>query len=392
MIINEANRLKHIKEYYFSQKLQQVADMNNKGMDVLNLAIGNPDMPAPDNAVNSLIDMVQKPFTHGYQSYRGIPPLRNAIADWCKKTYDIVLDSENEILPLIGSKEGIMHISQTFVNSGDTVLIPNPGYPTYTSVSSLVEAKILYYNLREDTNWNIDIEQIKSMDLEKVKIMWINYPHMPTGAVADVNILKQLIELAHKYRFLICNDNPYSLILNKSPLSIFNIERAKDVALELNSLSKSHNMAGWRLGWIAGKKPYIQSILKFKSNMDSGMFLPVQHAAIAAFQNNTRWHEKQNEVYAGRKEYVFQLLDLLQCQYQKNTAGLFVWAKVPDKIPDVEQFINKILNKAKVFIAPGFIFGSNGKRYIRISLCSTIETYKEAIRRIANCKEEIATG
>jgi LL-diaminopimelate aminotransferase len=382
MIIPQANRLNQVKEYYFSTKLQEIREMEQQGIRVLNLGIGNPDLAPSVNTVKTLSEAAIGKGNHGYQSYRGVLPLRKAIANWYQKTYKVALNAESEILPLMGSKEGIMHISMAFLNPGDEVLVPNPGYPTYGAVSNLLGAKIRTYNLTENNNWEIDIQQLEQSDLSKVKLMWINYPHMPTGTKASDELLEQLIALAKKHQFLICNDNPYSLILNSKPKSILSYEGANEVAIELNSLSKSHNMAGWRMGWVAGAEAYIDTILKVKSNMDSGMFLPMQRAAIEALNNTKQWHLEQNNVYKHRRNYVWEIMDILECTYDKNQVGLFVWAKVPEHVSDVETFLDELLHEAHVFITPGFIFGSNGERYIRASLCNKVEILKEAILRV----------
>lgn len=388
MIITEAQRLKNVKEYYFSKKLQQIAEMRKQGKPVLNLGIGSPDMKPSQETIAALAKTADREDTHGYQSYRSIPELRAAISRWYKNVYGVSLDSENEVLPLMGSKEGIMHISMAFLNPGDEVLVPNPGYPTYSAVSELTGATIKYYNLDENNNWAVDIDALRKADLSKVKIMWINYPNMPTGAKPTDKLFEELIDLARKNRFLLCNDNPYSLVLNDSPKSLLRCKGAKDVALELNSLSKSHNMAGWRLGWILGRKDYINTILKFKSNMDSGMFLAIQHAAIEALKNNDEWHRIRNTEYERRRKYVWKMFDILNCTYSKNQAGMFVWAKLPDEVEDTECFVEDILQKAYVFITPGFIFGSNGQRYLRISLCSKVTILEEAIKRIEQYKNQ----
>ncbi len=382
MIIPEAKRLEPVKEYYFSKKLRQIAQMKEQGIPVINLGIGSPDLKPSQQTIDQLSHIANLDDTHGYQSYRGIPQLRNAMSKWYKKNYNVEVNPENEILPLIGSKEGIMHISMSFLNPGDEVLVPDPGYPTYTSVSKLVGAKIKYYNLDENNRWKINFEQLDKHDFSNIKIMWTNYPHMPTGTNADLTVYQQLVKLAKKHDFLICNDNPYSLILNDTPLSIFNVPEAKQVALELNSLSKSHNMAGWRIGYLLGAPDYIKTVLKFKSNMDSGMFLALQLAAAKALENPLNWHKQQNEQYSRRRKYAWQILDVLNCSYDKKQSGMFIWAKVPDNVQDVEFFVENILQKAHVFITPGFIFGSNGKRYVRISLCSTVGVLKTSLQRI----------
>lgn len=381
-MIQTAKRIDAVEEYYFSKKLAEVRGLDTPEHRVINLGIGSPDMAPAPSAINALIASANNPANHGYQNYKGIPALRKGIADFYKRTYNVSLDIETMILPLMGSKEGIMHISMAFVNEGEEVLIPDPGYPTYSSVANLVGGKIRTYAMKEELKWGIDIEALKKSDLSKVKIMWINFPHMPTGRIASREELKQLVDLARKNNFLIVNDNPYSLILNDEPMSILSIEGAEEVALELNSLSKSHNMAGWRIGWVAGKKEFIDAVLKVKSNMDSGMFLGLQHAAIEALQSSDGWFSQLNKIYVERRTAAHKILDVLNCTYEKKQSGLFVWAKVPDSMSDVEKFIDEILYSTKVFITPGFIFGEAGKRYIRISLCSPAEKMQEAADRI----------
>jgi LL-diaminopimelate aminotransferase len=383
MIIPPAHRLDNVSEYYFSQKLQQIREMNASGLNVINLGIGSPDMSPSEATIAKLTEVTNKAGSHGYQGYKGIPEFREAIARWYKKIYDVTLNGEKEILPLLGSKEGIMHISMAFLNQGDEVLIPDPGYPTYSSVTNLVQAKIREYSLDEKNNWAPDLKALDATDLTKVKIMWLNYPNMPTGAKATDSLFRDVILFAKKHKILICHDNPYSLILpDGKPKSILAYEGAFDVAIELNSLSKSHNMAGWRVGWVSGNKEYIDTILKVKSNVDSGMFLPVQHAAAEAFNNSQQWHDEQNAAYANRRDAAWKLLDALNCRYDKNQVGLFVWAKVSDEIPDVANYIDNFLQKANVFITPGFIFGKKGERFIRLSLCSTEKVFAEALQRI----------
>jgi len=381
-MIQTAKRIASVEEYYFSRKLAEVRTLDTPELRVINLGIGSPDQAPSSKAIDALITSAQNPANHGYQNYKGIPQFRKAIADFYKTTYGVAVDPETGILPLMGSKEGIMHIAMAFVNEGEEVLIPNPGYPTYSSVANLVGAKLRPYDLKESLDWGIDIEALEKSDLSKVKLMWVNFPHMPTGRTASREELKALIDLARKHQFLIVNDNPYSLILNDSPQSILSIEGADEVALELNSLSKSHNMAGWRLGWVAGKKEYIDAVLKVKSNMDSGMFLGLQHAAIEALKSGKEWFDALNKVYAERKAVAQQILDVLGCTYSTRQSGLFVWAKAPDAIADVEKWIDEILYGTKVFITPGFIFGESGRRYIRISLCCTVPMLQEALARI----------
>lgn len=382
MIIQAANRLSDVKEYYFSKKLKEIRELNASGKNIINLGIGSPDLAPSPETVKALIETAENPSSHGYQSYTGIPELRQAISSWMLSTYNVDVNSEDEILPLMGSKEGIMHISMAFLNPGDKVLVPNPGYPTYTSVSNLMDADIEFYDLNEDDRWNVDVDRLREKDFSKVKLLWLNFPHMPTGAQADLNVLKELIALAKEKKFLIINDNPYSLILNPKPQSIFNLEGAKDVCLELNSLSKSHNMAGWRIGWLTGASEYISTVLRVKSNMDSGMFLGLQKAAVQALSNPLHWHEDQNTIYAERRDTIEEIFDYLKVKYDSKSVGMFVWGKVPNSVEKVEKFVDDILYKANVFITPGFIFGSNGERYIRASLCANKKTIKEALIRI----------
>src|SRR5882724_554644 len=378
-MIEAANRIKGVEEYYFSKKLAEVRSLDSPELRVINLGIGSPDLAPSENAIDALIASAKNPANHGYQNYKGIPQLRQAVADFYKKTYSVSLNTETEILPLMGSKEGIMHICMAFVNEGDEVLIPDPGYPTYASVAKLTGAKIVTYQMSEKLNWGIDVEALRKKDLSKVKIMWVNFPHMPTGRIASRDDLKPLVDLARENNFLIVNDNPYSLILNESPLSILSIEGAEEVALELNSLSKSHNMAGWRIGWVAGKKEYIDAVLKVKSNMDSGMFLGLQHAAVEALKNGKEWFEALNKTYRERRDAARNILTELGCTFSTHQSGLFVWAKAPDTVADVEKWIDEILYGTKVFITPGFIFGEAGRRFIRISLCGPVEKLEEAV-------------
>lgn len=381
-MIQTAKRIKAVEEYYFSRKLAEVRGLDTPEHRVINLGIGSPDMAPAPSAINALIESANNPANHGYQNYKGIPQLRKGIADFYTRIYNVSLDAEAMILPLMGSKEGIMHISMAFVNEGDEILIPDPGYPTYSSVANLVGGKIRTYALKEELYWGVDVDALRKTDLSKVKIMWVNFPHMPTGRIASAAELKELVDLAREHNFLIVNDNPYSLILNDEPISILSVPGASDVALELNSLSKSHNMAGWRIGWVAGKKEYIDAVLKVKSNMDSGMFLGLQHAAVEALQSTDEWFTSLNKIYTERRTAAHKILNVLGCSYESKQSGLFVWAKVPDSIQDVEKFVDDILYGTKVFITPGFIFGQAGKRYIRISLCSTVEKIKEACDRV----------
>lgn len=381
-MIQTAKRINTVEEYYFSKKLAEVRGLDSPEHPIINLGIGSPDLAPAPSVIHALVESANNPANHGYQNYKGIPQLRKAIAAFYQRIYNVPLDSETMILPLMGSKEGIMHISMAFVNEGEEVLIPDPGYPTYSSVSHLVGGTIRTYALKEELKWGIDIEALQKTDLSNVKIMWINFPHMPTGRIASHEELKALVDLARKNNFLIVNDNPYSLILNDEPISILSIDGAEDVAVELNSLSKSHNMAGWRIGWVAGKKEFIDAILKVKSNMDSGMFLGLQHAAAEALKSSDQWFTDLNKIYTERRTAAHKILDVLGCTYEKKQSGLFVWAKTPDSVPDVEKFIDEILHGTNVFITPGFIFGTAGKRYIRISLCSPVEKLTEAAYRI----------
>ena len=392
-MIKTANRIANVEEYYFSRKLAEVRALDTGEVRVINLGIGSPDQAPSKNAIDALIASAENPANHGYQNYKGIPAFRKAIAGFNKRVYNTDLDPESMILPLMGSKEGILHISMAFVNEGDEVLIPDPGYPTYSSVANLVGARLRTYELKEELNWGIDIDALRRSDLSKVKLMWINFPHMPTGRTASAEELKALVDLARKNQFLIVNDNPYSLILNDEPMSLLSVPGAEEVALELNSLSKSHNMAGWRLGWVAGKKEYIDAVLKVKSNMDSGMFLGLQHAAIEALDGNGKeWFTALNKMYAERRQAAREILDELGCSYATRQSGLFVWAKAPDRVVDVEKWIDEILYGTKVFITPGFIFGGAGRRFIRISLCCTVDKLKEALNRIRKFREGERSG
>ena len=384
-MITPAKRLETVQEYYFSRKLKEVAEMNAKGLDVISLGIGSPDMPPSENTIKKLCETAPLPNVHGYQPYVGIPELRQGFADFYKRWYNVELNPATEIQPLIGSKEGILHVTLAFVNPGEKVLVPNPGYPTYSSLSTLLGAEVVYYDLKEDQNWQPDFEALENMDLTDVKLMWVNYPNMPTGANASVELLEKLVAFAKKHNIVVVNDNPYSLILNRKPLSIMQIEGAKDCCIEFNSMSKSHNMPGWRVGMIAANPTFIQWILKVKSNIDSGMFRPLQLAAAEALHNEDSWHEAMNiDLYGKRRAVAEQIMDILGCTYDKNQVGMFVWGKIPAQLNDVEELTEKILHEARVFITPGFIFGSNGARYIRISLCATEEKLKEAFLRIRN--------
>lgn len=375
-----AHRLHTVEEYYFSRKLKEVRALLSDGAPVINLGIGSPDLPPDPSVVSALKQSLSNPSAHKYQSYQGLPELRQAISSFYKKNYNVLLNAETEILPLMGSKEGIMHISMAYLNQGDAVLIPNPGYPTYSSVTKLMGATPIFYDLNAESQWQPNVSVLEQMDLSKVKLMWVNYPHMPTGTLGSEDHLRALVEFAKKHNILLVNDNPYSFILNDNPKSIFNIEGAKDVCLELNSLSKSFNMAGWRVGMLSGAAHHITNVIKIKSNMDSGMFYGVQQGAIAALNLSKSWFEYLNAVYAKRRALVWQLAAQLECIFDKNTAGMFVWGKLPEGL-DAEQFIDNLLIEKNIFIAPGTIFGSNGAGYVRFSLCAPEESIKEAINR-----------
>lgn len=377
-----ANRLSSVSEYYFSQKLREIAKMREEGNDVLNLGIGNPDLPPSAETIKTLSTEAQKPNVHGYQSYIGIPELRNGFAEWYKKWYKVELNPNTEVQPLIGSKEGILHITLAFVNPGDAVLVPNPGYPTYQSVSNLAEAKIITYDLDEQNNWFPDFEALEQTDLSNVKLMWVNYPNMPTGANATMGLFEKLVAFGKKHNIVICNDNPYSFILNDKKRSILAVEGAKDICIELNSMSKSHNMAGWRMAMLASNEQFVKWVLAVKSNVDSGMFRPMMVAAVEALRNPGKWHDEMNSIYAKRRELAYKIMDILECKYDKNQVGMFIWAKIPDKWKDAGEIADKILYEKNVFITPGFIFGSNGERYLRISLCSPEALLEEVIGRL----------
>ena len=377
-----ADRLSGVSEYYFSKKLKEVAQMNAEGKDVISLGIGSPDMPPSEETVATLCREAQNPNGHGYMPYVGIPELRQAFADWYKKWYQVELDAKSEIQPLIGSKEGILHVTLAFVNPGDQVLVPNPGYPTYTSLSRILGAEIVNYDLKEENGWMPDFDALEQMDMSRVKLMWTNYPNMPTGANATPELYEKLVSLARRKGIVIVNDNPYSFILNDKPLSILSIPGAKDCCIEFNSMSKSHNMPGWRIGMLASNAEFVQWILKVKSNIDSGMYRAMQLAAATALQSEQDWYDGNNRNYRNRRKIAGEIMDVLGCTYDEKQVGMFLWGKIPDKYSDVEELTERILHQARVFITPGFIFGSNGKRYIRISLCCKDDKLAEALRRI----------
>lgn len=382
MQIQVAKRLQGTEEYYFSKKLREIEEMNQTGTRVINLGIGSPDLPPHPAVVAALNENAALPNTHNYQGYKGIPALRKAMADWYRQYYQVTLNPDTEVLPLIGSKEGIMHICMTYLQEGDEALIPNPGYPTYRSAVSLSGATVVDYDLVAENSWLPDLDALEQTDLSRVKLMWVNYPHMPTGAKFNREFAAKLIAFAKRHQILICHDNPYSFILNEQPESLLQFEGAKDVVLELNSLSKSSNMAGWRIGMLVGKAEWIAQVLRFKSNMDSGMFQPMQMAAVKALQLGKDWYDNLNSIYRARREKVFALLELLHCTFDKNQVGMFVWAKIPDTIDNGYTLTDEILQKARVFITPGGIFGSNGNGYIRVSLCQEEKVFQEAIDRI----------
>ncbi len=382
-----SDRLSGIEEYYFSSKLRQIDEMNRQGKQVINLGIGSPDRPPHPDVIKTLQEEAVKPNQHGYQNYKGSPVLRNIMAKWYQKWYDVQLNPDSEILPLIGSKEGIMHICMTYINEGDGVLIPNPGYPTYKSAATIAGANVHAYTLKKENNWFPDFDELEKKDLSKVSLMFVNYPQMPTGQVPTAKMFESLIAFANKHQILICHDNPYSFILTDKPMSLLSIDGAKEVAIELNSLSKSHNMAGWRIGMLAGAKERIEQVLRFKSNMDSGMFLPLQLAAAKALELDQSWYDSVNEIYGKRREKVFELLNLLNCSFDKTQAGLFVWAEIPSAYKDGYELSDKVLNDSNVFITPGGIFGDAGNKYIRVSLCANEDKLLEAIERIKKDKQ-----
>lgn len=382
MIIQPAQRTRSVSEYYFSRKLQEIDEMNRRGEKVINLGIGAPDMPPAEAVIHTLVRSAEEAGNHAYQSYKGIKELREAFAGWYAKYYGVTLDPAAEIQPLVGSKEGILLLSLAFLNKGDKVLVPNPGYPTYSSASLLTEAEIVSYDLKEENGWMPDFEALEKMDLKGVKLMWTNYPNMPTGGCATMDLYRRLVDFGRRHGILICNDNPYSFILNEKPLSILAVEGAKSCCVELNSLSKAHNMSGWRIGMIAGEAEVIAQVLKVKSNMDSGMFRPLQLAAVRALEQEESWYLRLNEEYKKRKKEAARIFDLLEVTYDKNSGGLFLWGKVGPKWKNGEELSDYVLQKARVFITPGFIFGSNGDRYVRISLCAKQDVLKAAYERV----------
>ena len=380
-MMKAAKRLDTVQEYYFSKKLREVRALLAAGKPIINMGIGSPDLQPPPAVIEAIQQAVLQEGAHKYQSYQGLPAFRQAVVDFYQKNYQVVVNPENEILPLMGSKEGILHISMAFLNKGDKVLIPNPGYPTYTSVTNLVEAVPVFYDLTSEHNWEPNFKQLEQQDLSNVKLMWVNYPHMPTGAKATENLFKKLIAFGKKHQLLIINDNPYSFVLNNNPLSILSIDGAKETAIELNSLSKSFNMAGWRVGMLLGATPILEEVLKVKTQMDSGMFYGIQQGAIAALKVSSGWFENMNEIYQKRRKLIWQIAEALDCTFDKNTSGMFVWAKIPAG-KKAENIVDDLLYKHHIFIAPGAIFGSKGEGYIRFSLCAPEEKIKEALDRL----------
>ena len=381
-----SNRLEGIGEYYFATKLREIAELNKAGKQIINLGIGSPDLPPHPDVIKTLQEEAAKDNAHAYQSYNGSPVLREAIAEWYKKYYEVDnIDPAKEILPLLGSKEGIMHICMTYLNQGDQVLIPNPGYPTYTSAVKLAGGTPLYYELTAENNWAPDFDSLEKSDLSKVKLMWVNYPQMPTGQQPNKSLFEKLVAFGKQHHILICHDNPYAFILNDHPESLLAVEGAKEVVIELNSLSKSQNMAGWRVGMLIAGEDRVNEILRFKSNMDSGMFLPVQLAAAKALSLDQSWYDSVNKIYTERREKVFELLDLLGCTFSKTQVGMFVWAKISAIYKDGYALSDKVLYDANVFITPGGIFGTAGNNYIRVSLCGSMEKFNEAIKRVKAC-------
>ena len=379
-MINKSERLNQVGEYYFSQKLREISAMGEP--QVINLGIGNPDLPPSLTTIQTLQKSAEDHTIHGYQPYNGHPDLRQAFTDWYKRSFNVNLNPDSELLPLNGSKEGILHISLAFLNPNNEVLIPDPGYGTYSAAARLAGAIPKYYDLLDQNNWLPNFDDLTNTNLKKVKLMWVNYPHMPTGAKGNIKLLQQLSNFGNQNDILICHDNPYSLVLNDAPLSIFSIPGAKDIALELNSLSKSHNMAGWRIGIAVGNANYIEAILRVKSNMDSGQFFPIQQAAINALNCSTDWQENLNSEYNERKFIVYQILDILKCKYTKDQAGLFVWTQVPNDYASSDDFSDWLLQKYRIFVTPGSVFGKNGKNYIRVSLCNDVEILKQVKEKL----------
>lgn len=393
-MIQPADRLSLVSEYYFSRKLKEVAQLNAEGKDIISLAIGSPDMPPSSETIDVLCENAKKADAHGYQPTMGIPELRKAMADFYKRWYGVELDPTSEIQPLIGSKEGILHVTLAFCNPGDKVLVPNPGYPTYTSLSKILGQQIVNYDLLEENGWQPDFDQLEKLMAEeevngdsvngKYRLMWTNYPNMPTGGRATRELYEKIVAFAKKHNLVVVNDNPYSFILNRDEhLSILQVPGAKDCCIEFNSMSKSHNMPGWRVGMLATNSQFVQWVLKIKSNIDSGTFRPMQLAAAQAYENTEAWHTTANiETYASRRKIAEQIMTKLGCTFDPKQQGMFLWGRIPDSYADVEDLTEKVLHEARVFITPGFIFGTNGKRFLRISLCAKDEKMQEALKRI----------
>ena len=386
-MIEPARRLQEVSEYYFSRKLKEVARLNAEGKDIISLAIGSPDMPPSQATIDKLCEVANRPDAHGYQPTVGIPELRAAMAGYYKRMYGVTIDPATEIQPLIGSKEGILHITLAFVNPGEQVLVPNPGYPTYTSLSKILGAQVVNYDLREDDGWQPDFSMLEEYDMSKVKLLWVNYPNMPTGGNARMETCERLVDLARRKGIIIVNDNPYSLILNEKPISILSVKGAKDCCIELNSMSKSHNMPGWRVGMCATNSEFISYILKIKSNIDSGTFRGIQLAAVEAYNNSAAWHQEANiNTYRARRGYAEEIMRALGCTFDKAQVGMFLWGRIPDSYANAEDLTERVLHEARVFITPGFIFGSNGERYVRISLCAKEVQLVKALERIRQLK------
>jgi len=381
-------RLQKVGEYYFSRKLDDIRKLRAQGIDILNLGIGSPDLPPAGSVIDELITAASDTNNHAYQQYRSSKRLRKAISTYYQRIYNVSVDAEHEVLPLLGSKEGIMYVSLAFLNPGDRVLVPNPGYPAYASIAELLGAEVVSYDLLEGNNWQPDFAKLEKTDTEKVKLMWVNYPNMPTGAPATPELFSKLVAFAQAHKILVCNDNPYSLILNDSPLSILSYDKTGKRVLELNSMSKSFNMAGWRVGMVLGHRSYIDAIIQVKSNVDSGMFLPVQHAASHALELPDNWHSNRNEIYKKRKALATKILETIGCRVSKNQVGLFVWGKIPNEVENVEILVDNLLVHAHIFITPGKIFGSNGNRFLRMSLTSSVTTYQIALKRVKKWKRE----
>ena len=382
-MIEPAERLKLVSEYYFSRKLKEVAQMNAEGKDIISLAIGSPDMPPSQQTIDKLCEVANRPDAHGYQPTMGTPELRNAMADFYQRWYGVELNPQTEIQPLIGSKEGILHVTLAFVNPGEQVLVPNPGYPTYTSLSKILGAEIVNYDLLENNGWQPDFDALEKMDLSKVKLMWTNYPNMPTGGAARMETYERLVAFAQKHQIVVVNDNPYSFILNEKPMSLLQVPGAKECCIEFNSMSKTHNMPGWRVGMLASNAQFVQWILKIKSNIDSGTFRGIQLAAAEAYRNDPEWHREANiNTYRRRRAVAEKIMTTLGCSYDPNQVGMFLWGKIPAHYSNAEELTERVLHEARVFITPGFIFGSNGERYIRISLCAKEDKLEAALQRV----------